>query len=67
MNGRMQQTRVHSANKLETTLMRNLDVYNHPIPQRALEHRTPVQALAAQQTPKTKCHTIYSEIWSDKA
>jgi hypothetical protein len=27
--------------------MHDLDVYNHHIPQRALEHRTPIQALEA--------------------
>jgi hypothetical protein len=30
---------------LETTLMRYLAAYNHHIPQRALAHRTPVQAI----------------------
>jgi hypothetical protein len=49
MNGRiqevLQQTRFHSANQLETALMCYLTVYNHHIPQRALNHQTPVQAL----------------------
>jgi hypothetical protein len=49
MNGRiqeiLQQTRFASAKELEATLMRYLAAYNHHIPQRALEHRTPVQAI----------------------
>jgi hypothetical protein len=49
MNGRiqevLQQTRFASAEELETTLMRYLAAYNHHIPQRALAHRTPVQAI----------------------
>ncbi|MDR2113203.1 MAG: integrase core domain-containing protein, partial [Candidatus Accumulibacter sp.] len=49
MNGRiqeiLQQTRFASAKELETTLKRYLAAYNHHIPQRALEHRTPVQAI----------------------
>jgi hypothetical protein len=49
MNGRiqdiLQQTRFASAKELEVTLMRYLAAYNHHIPQRALAHRTPVQAI----------------------
>jgi hypothetical protein len=49
MNGRiqeiLQQTRFASAKELEATLMRYLAAYNHHIPQRALAHRTPVQAI----------------------
>ncbi|MDR2112864.1 MAG: hypothetical protein LBQ62_07180 [Candidatus Accumulibacter sp.] len=49
MNGRfqeiLQQTRFASAKELETTLMRYLAAYKHHIPQRALAHRTPVQAI----------------------
>ena len=56
MNGRiqeiLQQTRFQSANELETTLMRYLAVYNHHIPQRALEHQTPVQAIETWKTKK---------------
>jgi hypothetical protein len=49
MSGRiqelLQQTRFASVKELETTLMRYLAAYNHHIPQRALAHRTPVQAI----------------------
>ncbi len=48
-NGRIsdlvQQTRFTSAAELETTLYKYLAVYNHHIPQRALSHQTPFQAL----------------------
>ena len=48
-NGRIsdlvKQTRFASAAELETTLTLYLKTYNHHIPQRALNHRTPNQAL----------------------
>jgi transposase InsO family protein len=48
-NGRISevigQTRFKSAQELETTLMHYLATYNHRIPQRALDHLSPVQAL----------------------
>ena len=48
-NGRisdlMTQTRFASAAELETTLKLYLRTYDHNIPQRALKHKTPVQAL----------------------
>jgi transposase InsO family protein len=48
-NGRIssvvKQTRFASASELETTLTRYLNVYNHHIPQRALNHLTPIQSL----------------------
>ena len=48
-NGRiselMTQTRFASAAELETTLKLYLRTYNHSIPQRALKHKTPAQAL----------------------
>ena len=48
-NGRIseltQQTRFASSQELETTLKLYLKTYNHSIPQRALNHQTPVQAL----------------------
>ncbi|MDR3351417.1 MAG: hypothetical protein LBO00_00010 [Zoogloeaceae bacterium] len=54
MNGRIQeilrQTRSASANELET---RYLAAYNHHIPQRALNHRTPVQAIEEWKHKKT--------------
>ena len=39
------QTRFASAAELETTLKLYLRTYDHNIPQRALNHKTPVQAL----------------------
>ncbi len=39
------QTRFTSAHELETTLMRYMAIYTERIPQRALNHLTPVQAL----------------------
>ena len=48
-NGRISeivnQTRFGSTAKLESTLRNHLKIYNHTIPQRALKHQTPVQAL----------------------
>lgn len=48
-NGRisevLKQTRFASAAQLEATLMSYMKTYNHQIPQRALDHLAPVQAL----------------------
>jgi hypothetical protein len=48
-NGRISevvsQTRFASAAELEATLMSYMKTYNHLIPQRALNHVAPVQAL----------------------
>ncbi len=48
-NGRISdivnQTRFGSAAELESTLRNYVKIYNHSIPQRALQHKTPVQAL----------------------
>ena len=48
-NGRIsdlvKQTRFASAAELDTTLQHYLSTYNHHIPQRALKHQTPIQAL----------------------
>jgi transposase InsO family protein len=48
-NGRISdlinQTRFHSAAELDDTLMHYLSTYNHLIPQRALKHQSPIQAL----------------------
>lgn len=55
-NGRISevvnQTRFASAAELETTLDRYLKTYNHLIPQRALNHLSPVQALKNWQAKK---------------
>jgi len=48
-NGRISdivnQTRFGSRAELETTLRNYVKIYNHNIPQRALNHKTPIQAL----------------------
>ena len=55
-NGRiadlLRQTRFTSAAELETTLQHYLATYNHCIPQHALNHQSPVQALQAWQKKK---------------
>ena len=55
-NGRISdliaQTRFSSAAEFQTTLKLYLATYNHSIPQRALHHRTPIQALKAWQEKK---------------
>ena len=55
-NGRIadlvKQTRFASAAELETTLQHYLSTYNHRIPQRSLDHQTPVQALQEWQREK---------------
>lgn len=52
-NGRVadlvKQTRFASAAELETTLQHYLATYNHHIPQRALNHLSPIQALQTWQ------------------
>src|ERR1700712_4413019 len=52
-NGRisqlMTQTRFASAAELDSTLKHYLATYNHAIPQRALKHQTPIQALKLWQ------------------
>ncbi len=55
-NGRIsdlvKQTRFASAAELETTLERYLNLYNHHLPQRALNHQAPSQALKKWQAEK---------------
>ena len=55
-NGRIgegvSQTRFASAAELEITLTCYVKTYNHQIPQRALNHLAPVQALKKWQTEK---------------
>lgn len=48
----LNQTRFASAQELETTLGLYLKTYNHHIPQRALHHQSPVQALKDWQRKK---------------
>ena len=55
-NGRIadlvKQTRFASAAELETTLQHYLATYNHSIPQRSLNHQTPIQALQTWRSKK---------------
>ena len=55
-NGRIsdlvKQTRFASAAELEMTLTLYLTTYNHHIPQRALNHQTPIQALQKWRAEK---------------
>ena len=55
-NGRISdvvnQTRFGSAFELESTLRNYVKIYNHSIPQRALKHQTPIQALKMWQEKK---------------
>jgi transposase InsO family protein len=44
------QTRFKSAAELATTLLAYVQTYNHRIPQRALDHQTPIQALKQWRT-----------------
>ncbi len=48
----VKQTRFASAAELETTLEYYLKTYNHHIPQRALNHQMPIQALKKWQMEK---------------
>ena len=52
-NGRtsdvVRQTRFSSAAQLESTLLHYASTYNNNIPQRALRHRSPIQALKTWQ------------------
>jgi transposase InsO family protein len=55
-NGRiselLKQTRFSSAEELEKTLLSYLVIYNHHIPQRAINHQTPIQAVQQWQEDK---------------
>jgi len=55
-NGRISdivnQTRFASAAELDDTLAHYLSTYNHLIPQRALKHQTPIQALQKWRSEK---------------
>lgn len=71
-NGRIsdlvKQTRFASAAELETTLEQYLKIYNHHIPQRALHHQTPIQALKKWQAEKPDLFVkrVYKQAGLDK-
>ena len=52
ISGLVKQTRFASIAELETTLTLYLKTYNHHIPQRALNHQTPIQSLQKWFTEK---------------
>lgn len=56
ISGLVAQTRFSSAAELDSNLKLYLSIYNHSIPQRALHHQTPIQALKAwrQKKPELK-------------
>lgn len=70
-NGRIadliEQTRFASATELETTLDRYLIIYNHHIPQRALNHQTPIQALKKwhNEKPELFVKRVYKQTGLD--
>ena len=71
-NGRISdivsQTRFASAADLDETLAHYLSTYNHLIPQRALKHQTPIQALKTWQTerPELFVKRVYKQPGLDK-
>jgi transposase-like protein len=66
-NGRISdivnQTRFGSAAELESTLRNYVKIYNHNIPQRALKHQTPIQALKEwrEQRPELFTKRVYNQ------
>jgi transposase InsO family protein len=70
-NGRIteivNQTRFASAAELESTLRNYVKIYNHNIPQRALKHQTPIQALKKwqQEKPDLFVKRVYNQTGLD--
>jgi transposase InsO family protein len=70
-NGRISdivnQTRFSSAAELESTLRNYVKIYNHNIPQRALKHQTPTQALKEWQEkqPNLFVKRVYNQAGLD--
>ena len=70
-NGRIselvKQTRFASAAELEQTLLLYMKTYNHHIPQRALNHQSPIQALKKWQTeqPELFVKPVYKQAGLD--
>lgn len=71
-NGRISeivnQTRFGSAAELEAALRNYLNIYNHNIPQRALKHQTPIQALKKwqEERPELLVKRVYNQAGLDK-
>ncbi len=70
-NGRIsdivRQTRFASAAELESTLRNYVKIYNHNIPQRALKHQTPIQALKEwrEKSPEIFTKRVYNQAGLD--
>ena len=70
-NGRISdivnQTRFGSAAELESTLHNYVKIYNHNIPQRALNHHTPIQALKdwQEKRPNLFVKRVYNQTGLD--
>ncbi len=70
-NGRVsdivKQTRFGSATELESTLRNYVKIYNHNIPQRALKHHTPIQALKdwQEKRPNLFVKRVYNQTGLD--
>jgi len=70
-NGRtnelLQQTRSDSRADLQATLMNYLKLYNHHIPQRALDAKTPISALKEwqQKRPELFVKRVYDQTGLD--
>ena len=71
-NGRISeivnQTRFGSAAELESTLRNYLKIYNNNIPQRALEHQTPIQTLKKwhEKRPELFAKRVYNQAGLDR-
>ena len=71
-NGRISeivnQTRFGSAAELESTLRSYMKIYNHSIPQRALKHQTPIEALKKwqQEKPELFVKRVYNQAGLDR-
>ena len=67
INELLQQTRFDSKADLETTLLNYLKLYNHHIPQRALDAKTPILALKEwqQKRPELFVKRVYDQTGLD--
>jgi len=63
INELLQQTRFDCRADLQATLMNYLKLYNHHIPQRALDEKTPISALKEwqQKRPELFLKRVYDQ------
>lgn len=61
-------TRFGSAAELESILRNYVKIYNHNIPQRTLQHQTPIQALMKwqEEKPDLFIKRVYNQADLDK-